>query len=69
VLRGSAWWLVAGDGGVFAFDATFHGSAAGHLASGDRVIAIAADKGGGYRLVMAMGLVFNYREYRASPAL
>ena len=55
------YWLVASDGGVFAFgDAGFHGSA-GDLALNRPIVGMAATPdGGGYWLVASDGGVFSY---------
>ena len=54
------YWLVASDGGVFAFNAPFHGSA-GSLRLNAPVVGIAPTlDGSGYRLVAADGGVFSY---------
>jgi hypothetical protein len=52
------YWLVAADGGIFAFGAaTFHGSAAG-TAGGNGVVGMAATpSGGGYLVTTAAGRV------------
>ena len=58
---GGGYWLVASDGGVFAFgDAAFYGSMGGqHLNA--PVVGIAADSAtGGYWLVASDGGVFAY---------
>ncbi|HEX5925139.1 MAG TPA: hypothetical protein VFY45_15005, partial [Baekduia sp.] len=50
---GSGYWLVASDGGVFAFDAPFYGSA-GALRLTDPVVGMAASPNGqGYWLAAA----------------
>ncbi len=58
---GGGYWLVAADGGVFAYgDATFFGSA-GNLTLNKPVVGIAATSDGlGYTLVAADGGVFTY---------
>ncbi len=54
------YWLVASDGGVFAFNAPFYGSA-GSLALNKPVVGIASTRNGnGYRLVASDGGVFDY---------
>jgi hypothetical protein len=58
---GRGYWLVAGDGGVFAYgDARFHGSMAGaHLNA--PIVGIAATKyGHGYWLAAADGGIFSF---------
>ena len=58
---GGGYWLVAADGGVFAFgDAGFFGSMAGAL-GGNRAVAIAGTPdGGGYWLLGRDGGVFAF---------
>jgi hypothetical protein len=58
---GGGYWLVAADGGVFAFgDATFRGSL-GASRPGAPVAALAAvPTGGGYTLVTSTGDVFTF---------
>jgi hypothetical protein len=54
------YWLDASDGGVFAFDAPFLGSA-GNLRLVKPVVGMMATKsGGGYRLAAADGGIFSY---------
>jgi N-acetylmuramoyl-L-alanine amidase len=54
------YWLVASDGGVFAFNAPFYGSAGG-LALVEPIVGTAATAdGGGYWLVASDGGVFSY---------
>ena len=54
------YWLVASDGGVFAFDAPFFGSAGG-LPLVEPIVGMAATPdGGGYWLVASDGGVFSY---------
>ena len=57
---GKGYWMVAGDGGIFAFgDAGFHGSAAGGVDK--RVIDMApAASGKGYYLTTSEGQILNY---------
>ncbi|MDA8341848.1 MAG: N-acetylmuramoyl-L-alanine amidase, partial [Actinomycetota bacterium] len=58
---GHGYWLVAADGGVFAFgDATTWGSAAGHPLAAPVVGMAATPDGGGYWLVAADGGVFAF---------
>jgi hypothetical protein len=68
--RGEGYWLVASDGGVFAFgDAVFHGSVA-ELALAAPVVGIAATPTGeGYWLVASDGGVFAFGDaaYDGSP--
>jgi hypothetical protein len=58
---GRGYWLVASDGGVFAFgDAGFHGST-GHLRLASAIVAMAATPSGrGYWLVASDGGVFAF---------
>jgi hypothetical protein len=54
------YWLAGADGGVYAFDAPFEGSAGGIRLNG-RVVGIAATaSGSGYQLVASDGGVFSY---------
>ena len=54
------YWLVASDGGVFSFDAAFHGSA-GNIRLNKPVVGIApVSDGSGYRLIASDGGVFDY---------
>ena len=57
---GGGYWLVASDGGVFAFgDARFSGSMGGrHL--DQPVVAMAAAAGGGYWMVASDGGIFTF---------
>ena len=58
---GSGYWLVAGDGGVFAFgDAGFHGSLSGQSLQRDVVGIVSTPDGGGYWEVGADGGVFAF---------
>ena len=58
---GSGYWLVAGDGGVFAFgDAGFHGSLSGQTLQRDDVGIASTPDGGGYWEVGADGGVFAF---------
>ncbi len=58
---GNGYWLVAADGGVFAFgDATFLGSTGGMHLAAPIVAAAAAPSGNGYWLVAADGGVFTF---------
>jgi hypothetical protein len=58
---GAGYWLVAGDGGVFAFgDAVFHGSLSGQSLQRDVVGIAATPDGGGYWEVGADGGVFAF---------
>ena len=57
----AGYWLVAGDGGVFAFgDALFHGSLAGQSLQRDVVGMASTPDGGGYWEVAADGGVFAF---------
>jgi hypothetical protein len=54
------YWLVASDGGVFAYDSPFYGSA-GNLALVKPVVGMmATQSGGGYRLTASDGGIFDY---------
>ena len=54
------YWLVASDGGIFAFDAPFHGST-GAIHLNKPIVGIAADAAsGGYWLVASDGGVFAF---------
>ena len=55
---GAGYWLVAVDGGVFAFDAPFRGSMGGaHL---NRPIVGMVSFGNGYLMVAADGGIFDF---------
>ncbi len=54
------YWLVASDGGVFAFGAPFYGSAGGLTLNAPIVGMAATPNGGGYWLVASDGGVFAY---------
>ena len=58
---GNGYWLVAADGGIFAFgDATFHGST-GHLRLNQPITSMTiAPGGGGYWFVAKDGGVFSF---------
>lgn len=58
---GRGYWLVAADGGIFAYgDAAFHGSTGG-IKLNEPIVAMAADPAtGGYWLVAADGGVFSF---------
>jgi hypothetical protein len=68
---GKGYWLVASDGGIFAFgDALFSGSA-GSIRLNQPVVGMAPfGKGAGYWLVAADGGVFTYggAPFLGSPA-
>jgi hypothetical protein len=64
---GGGYWLVASDGGVFAFgDAPFRGSAAGALV-GTSAVGIARLDRGGYWIAASNGLTFGYGDAAAPP--
>ena len=68
---GSGYWLVAADGGVFAFgDALFLGSMGGHVLDRPVVAMAATPSGQGYWLVAADGGVFAFGDagFFGSPA-
>ncbi len=54
------YWLVTTSGGVFSFDAAFHGSASGDTLAQPVVASAAAPGGGGYWLATADGAVLPY---------
>ena len=54
------YWLVASDGGVFSFNAPFHGSTGGLVLKQPVVGVQAASDGSGYRLAAADGGVFSF---------
>ncbi len=57
---GGGYWLVAADGGVFAYgDAVFSGSHGGSPLNSP-VVSIVAGQEGGYSLIAADGGVFSY---------
>jgi hypothetical protein len=60
-LSGHGYWLVASDGGVFAYGAArFHGSA-GNLRLTKPIVGMALDRsGGGYWLAARDGVIFTY---------
>jgi hypothetical protein len=56
----SGYWLVASDGGIFAYNAPFYGST-GSIALNAPIVAMEADAAGnGYRFIGADGGVFTY---------
>ena len=58
--RGNGYWLVASDGGVFAFGVPFYGSA-GDIALNQPIVGMAATRSGkGYWLVDSDGGIFAY---------
>jgi hypothetical protein len=57
---GQGYWLVAADGGIFAFgDAPFLGSI-GAIRLDQPIVAMEAPRAGGYRLVASDGGIFAY---------
>jgi hypothetical protein len=64
------YWLVAADGGIFAFGgAGFYGSAGGMVLNRPVVGMASAHTGGGYWLVAADGGIFSYQApFYGSPA-
>jgi len=63
---GHGYWLVASDGGIFAFgNATFHGSMGG-LSLNRPIVAMAANGMQGYWLVAADGGVFSSARHRST---
>ena len=57
---GSGYWLVASDGGIFAYNAPFYGST-GSIRLNEPVVGMAADLAtGGYWLVASDGGIFAY---------
>jgi hypothetical protein len=57
---GVGYWFVGADGGVFSFDATFHGSAVEMIGNHDRVVGMTPHPGGGYFLFTANGGVIGF---------
>jgi hypothetical protein len=58
---GRGYWLVAADGGIFAFgDAGFHGSMGGKALNAPMVGMAATPDGGGYWTVAADGGIFAF---------
>ena len=58
--RGTGYWLVASDGGIFAFNAPFHGST-GSIRLNQPIVGIAATPSGtGYWLVASDGGIFAF---------
>jgi hypothetical protein len=58
---GEGYWLVASDGGIFAFgDAGFFGSPAGRVAGRGVVGLLASPSGQGYRVATGDGTVFAF---------
>jgi hypothetical protein len=66
---GSGYWLVASDGGVFAFGAPFFGSLGGTTLSAPVVGISSSATGAGYYLVGADSAVYAYgnAEYLGAP--
>jgi ribosomal protein L24E len=62
---GKGYWLVASDGGIFAFgDAGFHGST-GNIALNEPVVGIAGTRDGhGYWFVASDGGIFAFGDAR-----
>ena len=54
------YWLVASDGGVFSFDAAFHGSAGGRQLNEPIVGMAATPDGLGYHFVASDGGIFSF---------
>jgi hypothetical protein len=54
------YWLVAADGGVFAYNAPFFGSAGGTPLNKPVVGIMPTSDGSGYRLVASDGGIFSY---------
>jgi hypothetical protein len=54
------YWMVAGDGGVFAFDAPFFGSMGGRRLNAPIVGMTATPDGMGYWFVASDGGIFSY---------
>jgi hypothetical protein len=57
---GSGYWMVASDGGIFAFNVGFFGSMGGQPLNRPVVGMLRSDGGSGYRLVASDGGVFNF---------
>jgi hypothetical protein len=57
---GGGYWLVAADGGVFAFEAPFDGSLGGRTLEAPVVGITATVNGAGYRSVAGDGGVFDF---------
>ena len=59
--QGGGYWLVASDGGVFAFgNAQFFGSMGGHRISEPVVAVVAGPGSGGYWLLASDGGIFAF---------
>lgn len=58
---GHGYWMVASDGGVFAFNAGFHGSMGGRRLNKPIVGLAARPDGGGYWMVASDGGIFAFR--------
>jgi hypothetical protein len=62
------YWLVASDGGIFSYNAPFHGST-GNLTLAQPIVGMeAATDGSGYRFVASDGGVFSFNEVFAGSA-
>jgi ribosomal protein L24E len=57
---GAGYWLVASDGGIFAFEAAFRGSMGGQPLNAPVVGALA--NGNGYLMVASDGGIFNFSD-------
>jgi uncharacterized protein YkwD len=57
---GHGYWLVAGDGGIFSFNAPFYGSTGGIHLNQPIVGMASAPNGGGYTMVAADGGLFRF---------
>ncbi|MCA1847228.1 MAG: hypothetical protein LC792_29370, partial [Actinobacteria bacterium] len=57
---GSGYWLVASDGGIFAFDADFHGSMGGKALN--KPVTGMVRYGSGYLMVAEDGGIFNFSD-------
>ena len=62
------YWLVAADGGIFAFGAPFLGSMGGRPLAGGVVGMSPTPDGGGYWLVGSDGGIFNFGDAAFSGA-
>jgi len=60
VAAGSGYWLVAGDGGIFAFGAPFLGSMGGQRLNQPVTGMVGSPTGGGYLMVAADGGIFAF---------
>jgi hypothetical protein len=57
---GAGYWLVAADGGIFAFDSSFHGSMGATSLNAPVVGAVAY--GNGYLMVASDGGIFDFSD-------